>query len=150
MLLLINASGFARCNASIVCWTEVLSFGLTFDAIVHSVSPRPVTPYSSSPVTIPCVRLLPAEGAEGISSPLPERLPDCVGAILPLDAFPPDVLPTDALPIDQLGSIFSMPSLLNTGGSSSTMYSLKIRPLGHNTSTIKFRKGSMMGFLLVI
>ena len=112
-----------------------MSFGLTFDAIVHSVSPGPVRPYSSSWVTTPSVRPLLTVGAGGIPRLLFERLPGCADEVLPLD---------------MLGSIFSIPSLLNTGGSSSTMYSLRIRPAGHIASTIKFRKGSIIGLLLVM
>ena len=133
--MLINASGLARCKANMVCWTEILSFGLTFDAIVHSVSPGPVRPYSSSWVTTRSARPLLTGGAGGISRLLFEPLLGCADGVLPLD-----------MP----GSIFSIPSLLNTGGSSSTMYSLKIRPLGHIASTIKFRNGSIMGLLLVM
>ena len=79
--------------------------------------------------------MMPDGAAAGGSLLLFERLPGCEDAVVPLD-----------MP----GSIPSILSLLDTGGSRSTMYSLMIRPAGHIVSTMKFKKGSAIRLMLVM
>ena len=132
---------------------------MIFDAIDQSVSPGPVTPYPS-PRSAPCcaserpifrspLLLLSASSDFIEARSVVSLLNDAVFLVAALCVWLPVKEETPSFRMTSVGLMGARPASVNTGGSSKTIYSRRIRPLGQRTSTIKLRKGSMMGRLLV-